>query len=64
MNANKMFWEKRDFTQFAQTIRKSVEDLVASLGITKALTILDPGGSDGIPAIPEAKLGASVLVLT
>jgi ubiquinone/menaquinone biosynthesis C-methylase UbiE len=61
MNANKMLWEKGDFTQLAQTMHKSGESLVASLGITKDLTILDLACGDGTTAIPEAKLGASVL---
>jgi ubiquinone/menaquinone biosynthesis C-methylase UbiE len=61
MNANKMLWEKGDFTQLAQTMRESGEALVASLGITKDLTILDLGCGDGTTAIPEAKLAASVL---
>lgn len=61
MNANKMLWEKGDFTQLAQTMRKSGEALVASLGITKGLTILDLGCGDGTTAIPEARLAASVL---
>ena len=61
MNANKMLWEKGDFTQLAQTMRKSGEALVASLGITKDHTILDLGCGDGTTAIPAAKLAASVL---
>lgn len=61
MNANKMLWEKGDFTQLAQTMRDSGEALVASLGLTKDLTILDLGCGDGTTAIPEAKLAASVL---
>ena len=61
MNANKMLWEKGDFTQLAKTMRKSGEDLVASLGITNDLKILDLGCGDGTTAIPEAKLGATVL---
>jgi ubiquinone/menaquinone biosynthesis C-methylase UbiE len=61
MNPNKVLWEKGDFTQLAQTMRESGEALVATLGITKNLTILDLGCGDGTTAIPEAKLGAKVL---
>jgi len=61
MNPNKALWEKGDFTQIAQTMRESGEALVAKLGITKELTILDLGCGDGTTAIPEAKLGAKVL---
>jgi len=61
MNANKMLWEKGDFTQLAQTMRESGESLVATLGIKKEFTVLDLGCGDGTTAIPEAKLGATVL---
>ncbi len=61
MNANKALWEKGDFTQLAKTMRESGEALVAQLGITKDLKILDLGCGDGTTAIPEAKLGATVL---
>ncbi len=61
MNPNKILWEKGDFTQLAQTMRESGEKLVASLGITKNLKILDLGCGDGTTAIPEAKSGATVL---
>jgi ubiquinone/menaquinone biosynthesis C-methylase UbiE len=61
MNANKMLWEKGDFTKLAQTMRGSGEVLVASLGITKDLNILDLGCGDGTTAIPEARTGANVL---
>jgi ubiquinone/menaquinone biosynthesis C-methylase UbiE len=61
MNANKALWEKGDFTRLAQTMRQSGEALVASLGITKELTVLDLGCGDGTTAIPEARLGATVL---
>ena len=40
MNQNKILWEKGGFTQLAQTMRESGETLVASLGITKDLTIM------------------------
>ena len=61
MNPNKALWEKGDFTQIAQTMRESGEQLVAQLGITNVLTVLDLGCGDGTTAIPEAKLGATVL---
>src|ERR1700743_308408 len=60
MNPNKVLWEKGDFTQIAATMRKSGEQLVSKLGITKAMNILDLGCADGTTAIPEAKLGANV----
>lgn len=61
MNPNKALWEKGDFTKLAENMRESGEALVASLGITKDMTILDLGCGDGTTAIPEARLGANVL---
>jgi ubiquinone/menaquinone biosynthesis C-methylase UbiE len=61
MNPNKALWEKGDFTRIAETMRESGEELVAKLGITKGLNVLDLGCGDGTTAIPEAKLGANVL---
>ncbi len=61
MNPNKMLWEKGDFTRIAETMRKSGEALVAKLGISKGLKVLDLGCGDGTTAIPAAKLGADVL---
>ncbi|MBD2699874.1 class I SAM-dependent methyltransferase [Spirosoma sp. BT702] len=61
MNPNKALWEKGDFTQIAQAIRESGEALVAQLGITPGLNVLDLGCGDGTTAIPEARLGATVL---
>ena len=61
MNANKALWEKGDFTRLAETMRGSGTALVAGLGITKGLKVLDLGCGDGTTAIPEAKLGAHVL---
>lgn len=61
MNPNKILWEKGDFTQLAQTMRESGEALVASIGITKDMVVLDLGCGDGTTAIPEAKLAAKVL---
>jgi ubiquinone/menaquinone biosynthesis C-methylase UbiE len=61
MNPNKALWEKGDFTQIAGTMRESGTALVAQLGITPGLNVLDLGCGDGTTAIPEAKLGATVL---
>lgn len=63
MNPNKALWEKGDFTRIAETMRESGRELVAKLGISKGLTVLDLGGGDGTTAIPEAQLGANVLVV-
>ncbi|MBO0935614.1 methyltransferase domain-containing protein [Fibrella sp. HMF5335] len=61
MNPNKALWEKGDFTQIAETMRESGTALVATLGISPDMTVLDLGCGDGTTAIPEAKLGATVL---
>ena len=61
MNPNKALWEKGDFTRIADTMRESGEALVAQLGVTKGLRVLDLGSGDGTTALPEAKLGADVL---
>src|SRR5436189_4181235 len=61
MNPNKALWEKGDFTRIADSMRESGEGLVAKLGITKGLRVLDLGCGDGTTAIPAAKLGADVL---
>ena len=61
MNPNKALWEKGDFTRIAETMRESGAALVAQLGITKGLKVLDLGCGDGTTAIPEAKHGADVL---
>ncbi|GAB4034594.1 class I SAM-dependent methyltransferase [Spirosoma jeollabukense] len=61
MNPNKALWEKGDFTRIAETMRESGEALVAQLGITKGMNVLDLGCGDGTTAIPEARLGATVL---
>lgn len=60
MNPNKALWEKGDFTRIAEAMRESGIALVAKLGITKGLNVLDLGCGDGTTAIPEAKLGANV----
>ena len=61
MNPNKALWEKGDFTRIAETMRESGEALVAKIGVTKDIKVLDLGCGDGTTAIPEAKLDAIVL---
>ena len=61
MNPNKALWEKGDFTQIAQTMRRSGDELVNKLGIGKGMKVLDLGCGDGTTAIPEAQRGAEVL---
>jgi ubiquinone/menaquinone biosynthesis C-methylase UbiE len=61
VNPNQALWEKGDFTRLAETMRESGAALVAKLGITKGLKVLDLGCGDGTTAIPAAKLGADVL---
>jgi SAM-dependent methyltransferase len=61
VNPNKALWEKGDFTRIAESMRGSGEALVATLGITEGLEVLDLGCGDGTTAIPEAQLGANVL---
>src|SRR4029079_14212878 len=39
------------------------EAFAAGLGITKGMKVLDLGGGDGTTALPQAKLGADVLVV-
>lgn len=61
INPNKALWEKGDFTRIAQSMRESGDALVALLGITKNMNVLDLGSGDGTTAIPAAKTGATVL---
>ena len=61
MNPNKALWEKGDFTRIAASMRESGEALVATLGVTPGLDVLDLGSGDGTTAIPAAQLGANVL---
>ena len=61
VNPNKALWEKGDFTQIAQTMRESGKSLIAQLGVTSGLRVLDLGSGDGTTAIPAARLGAKVL---
>jgi SAM-dependent methyltransferase len=60
-NPNQALWEKGDFTRIADTMRKSGEDLVASLGIEPGMDVLDLGCGDGTTALPAARRGADVL---
>ncbi|WP_426167137.1 class I SAM-dependent methyltransferase [Sandarakinorhabdus sp. DWP1-3-1] len=60
-NPNKALWEKGDFTRLAANMRGSGEALVATLGITPGLRVLDLGCGDGTTALPAARLGADVL---
>jgi SAM-dependent methyltransferase len=62
-NPNKALWEKGDFTRVAESMRASGEALVARLGITPGMRVLDLGCGDGTTALPEARLGADVLGL-
>jgi len=61
MNPNKALWEKGDFTRIAESMRESGTALVATLGITRGLRVLDLGCGDGTTALPAARLGAEVL---
>jgi SAM-dependent methyltransferase len=61
INANKALWERGDFTHIAASMRESGEALVATLGITEGLRVLDLGCGDGTTAVPAAQLGADVL---
>ena len=60
-NPNKALWEKGDFSRIAESMRESGEALVATLGITDGLKVLDLGCGDGTTALPAARLGADVL---
>jgi SAM-dependent methyltransferase len=60
-NANKMLWEKGDFTEIAAFMRPSGEALVKSIGIAIPSRVLDLGCGDGTTAVPLAQLGAEVV---
>ena len=60
-NPNQALWEKGDFTRIAASMRESGDALVASLGITPGMKVLDLGCGDGTTALPAARLGADVL---
>jgi SAM-dependent methyltransferase len=61
MNPNKALWEKGDFTKIAESLRESGAALVAQLGISRGMKVLDLACGDGTTAIPAAQLGAGVL---
>ena len=61
MNPNQALWEKGDFTRIAASMRESGEEVVAGLGITAGMKVLDLGCGDGTTALPAARLGADVL---
>src|SRR5256714_14265910 len=63
VNPNKELWEKGDFTRIAATMRESGEALVQRIGVKPGMKVLELGGGDGTTALPEAKLGAEVLVV-
>lgn len=61
MNPNKALWEKGDFTRIAAHMRESGDAVVAGLGITPGMQVLDLGCGDGTTALPAARRGADVL---
>lgn len=61
MNPNKALWEKGDFTQIADTMRRSAEEVIDRVGVNEGMKVLDLGCGDGNTAIPSAKRGADVL---
>ena len=61
INPNQALWEKGDFTRIAETMRRSGEELVDTLGITPGMAVLDLGSGDGTTALPAAERGATVL---
>src|SRR3954453_20503398 len=60
MNANKALWEKGDFTEIAEFMRESGEELAGSVGAAAGTRVLDLGCGDGTTALPFAQLGADV----
>ncbi len=61
MNPNKALWEKGDFTQIAQAMRQSADELIEAVGVEEGMKVLDLGCGDGNTAIPAAKRGADVI---
>ena len=59
-NPNKALWERGDFTAIAATMRESGEALIANLGVTAGMKVLDLGCGDGTTAVPSAQRGADV----
>jgi SAM-dependent methyltransferase len=60
VNPNQALWEKGDFTRIAASMRESGEAVVAGLGVTPGMRVLDLGCGDGTTALPLARLGADV----
>jgi ubiquinone/menaquinone biosynthesis C-methylase UbiE len=60
-NPNQALWEKGDFTRVAATMRESGDAVVASLGITPGMKVMDLGCGDGTTALPAARRGAEVV---
>ena len=60
-NPNKALWEKGDFTRIAETMRKSGDAFVETLGVGEGMDVLDLGSGDGTTAVPSAQRGANVL---
>lgn len=60
-NANQALWEKGDFTRIAASMRESGDAVVAGLGVTRGMKVLDVGCGDGTTALPMARRGADVL---
>ena len=60
LNPNKALWEKGDFTQIADTMRRSAEEVINKVGVTEGMKVLDLGCGDGNTAIPSARRGADV----
>lgn len=60
-NPNQALWEKGDFTRIAASMRASGDALVARIGVTPGLKVLDLGCGDGTTALPAAQRGAEVL---
>jgi len=60
VNANKALWEKGDFTEIAEYMRQSGEELASSLGVEPGARVVDLGCGDGTTALPFARLGADV----
>ena len=61
MNPNKALWEQGDFIRIAATMRESGEAVVAGLGITPGMKVLDVACGTGNSAIPAARRGAQVI---
>jgi ubiquinone/menaquinone biosynthesis C-methylase UbiE len=60
-NPNRALWEKGDFTRIAAAMRDAGEALVATMGVSRDMEVLDLGCGDGTTALPAARRGASVL---